>query len=125
MKEEFESIFNSLYESKVIFHERVTLLCEVVKYDLQTERFSVELNVIRPLKNTRPYENRMLKHITSKQTFTVGSTYKFAEVGILENKKIGRPYCPYTIWTDATLVEHISKLSGEDLKKHLQELLSE
>lgn len=30
MKDNLQIIFNSLYQKKVIFHERITLLCEVV-----------------------------------------------------------------------------------------------
>jgi len=54
MKNSLQIIFNSLYQKKVIFHERITLLCEVVNYDLLRESFNVELKVIQPLGNTRP-----------------------------------------------------------------------
>ncbi len=123
MKDNLQIIFNSLYQKKVIFHERITLLCEVVNYDLLHESFNVELKVIQPLGNTRPYKNRMLEKITSKPTFTVGATYQYAGVDILQDKKIGRPYCPFTIWADAKLVETVSKLNNEELQKNLQELL--
>jgi len=97
--------FKNLFENKLIFHERVTILCELVNYELKEDRFSVELKAIKALVNESEGQNRMYQHITSKPTFTVWSTYTLGNYKIFDGKKIGMPYCPFLIFADSAVVE--------------------
>lgn len=123
MKEELELLFKNLYEGKLIFHERVTILCDLIKYELNSEGFSVTLKSIKPLNMVSSNQVRIYNYIDSKSTFSVGSTFEFGDYKILNNKKIGRPYCPYSIWLDPVLVRNVCYMSEQDLKENLSNLL--
>lgn len=123
MKEELEVLFNNLFEKKVIFNESFTILCEFVKIDLQGDRFYVELKPIRLLIDIQKKHNNFLNWVKSKPTFIVGSIYLHQGHKIYNGKEIGRPYCPYTIWTEPTLVEKVSKMSVDELENDIWRLL--
>lgn len=123
MKEELELLFNNLYDGKLIFHERVTILCDLVKYELNSERFNVTLKSIKPLNMESSRQVKMFNYIDSKPTFSVGSTFEFGDYKILNNKKIGRPYCPYSIWVDPVLIRKVCNMSEKELKESLSDLL--
>jgi hypothetical protein len=59
----------------------------------------------------------------SKPTFRVGATYLHDDSKIYNGKQIGRPYCPFTIWTDPTFVERISNMSEDELEEDILGLL--
>ena len=123
MKNEFELLFNNLFERKLIFHERATSLCELVNYKLKEDRFKVELKFIKLLSKLKPIESDLFVKSKTSKTFTVGSIYEFSNRKILNNKKIGRPYCPYTIWCDPVFVKTICQMNEYELEKDLWDLL--
>lgn len=123
IKQQLEALFNNLFENKLIFNERVTILCELVKCELHDDRFKVELKPIIALDNNRDYRNRMYKHITSKPTFTVSATYTFGNYKIFNGKRIGRPYCPFVIFADPTMVEKVCKLMSTEIPEDIFDLL--
>lgn len=123
IKEQLELLFTNLFEKQLIFHERVTILCELVAFELKDDRFSVELKAIKALNKTNEGQNRMFEHITSKPTFTVCATYTMGDYKILNGKKIGRPYCPFILFADPIIVEKIGKLSGQELAENISDLM--
>lgn len=125
IKEGLGIYFKNLFENKLIYHERVTILCELVKCELKEEKFSVELKAIKALGDMSEVQNRMFQHITSKPTFTVSATYILGSRKIINGKKIGRPYCPFLIFAEATVVEKICMMNDKEIEDNLYSMLWE
>ena len=123
MNTDYKELFDNLYENKLIYHEKVTILCEVVSYELKEDSFKIELKVVKPLHNEFDYQNRIFNYIISKPTFEVSSPYEFGGKKVINGKKIGISYCPFTIWADPLLVEKVSKLNDDELHIQLHDLL--
>ncbi len=123
MNTEYKELLDRLYEGKLIYHERVTILCELIKYELMADSFKLELKAIKPLHNEFDFQNAIYKYIISKPTFEVSSPYEVAYNKVLNGKKIGIAYCPFTIWADPVLVEKVSKLTDEELNVQLHDLI--
>ena len=120
-KELFESLFTDLYENKVIYHERVTMLCEVIRYEVTEEGFDVWLNWIKPLYLGDFYPEYLDTHeeIHLGAAFVVGN----GDFSLYDGHRIGRAYCPFSLWTDKGLVETVAKMSAEELESNLSNLL--
>jgi hypothetical protein len=123
MKEKFKILFNKLYDNKVVYHERISILCEVVSFELNEEDFQVELKYVKNLNDLRSYQRNMLNRITSRPSFTVGSSYFFQGKEILNDNIIGRHYCPYIIWADSDMVKLISEMNDDELRLNLKKIL--
>lgn len=123
IKEGIKLLFDNLFENKLIFHERVTILCELMKYELKDDRFSVELKAIKALNNNSEGKNRMYQHIISKPTFTVWSKYTLGDYKIFDGKKIGMPYCSFDIFGDITIVEKVCQMSDTEIDDNLYSIL--
>ena len=123
MNTEFKELFDNLYEGKLIYHERVTVLCELVNYELKEDSFKLELKVTKPLHNEFDYQNAIYKSLISKPTFEVSSPFEFANKKVLNGNKIGIPYFPFFIFADPILVEKFSKLTNEEINIQLNDLL--
>lgn len=123
MKEELEKQVNNLFEGKIIYNESFTILCEFVKIDLKEDKFFIELKPIRLLIDIKKQHNNFLNWVKSKPTFRVGSVYQLDNRKYFNGKKVGGPYCPYTLWTDPIFVEKVSKMSEEELEEDIWGLL--
>jgi len=126
-KELFESLFSDLYQNKVIYHERVTMLCEVARYEVTEEGFDIWLNWLKPL-YLGPFHPVYLdtrEEIHLGAAFLLGGAF-LADEGafrLYDGHRISRPYCPFTLWTNKETVEVACKMSDEELETNLHELL--
>jgi len=120
-KKLFESLFSDLYENKVIYHERVTMLCEVVRYEVTDEQFDIWLSWIKPL-YLGPFDPA---YLDTHEEIHLGAAFMFDEdmFRLYDGNRISRPYCPFILWTDKEKVEAATKMSDEELKTNLNELL--
>ncbi len=120
-KELFESLFSDLYENKVIFHERVTMLCDVVRYEVTDKRFDIWLNWVRPL-FLGIFEPRFLE---THEEIHLSATFEFGPYDwqLYDGHSIGQAYCPFTLWTDKKTVETVCKMSKEELEASLSNIL--
>ena len=120
-KELFESLFSDLYENKVIYHERVTMLCEVVRYDVTEEQFDIWLNWLKPL-YLGPFHPA---YLDTREEIHLGAAFQVNEDAfrLYDGHRITHAYCPFTLWTDKETVETACKMSDEELKTNLHELL--
>lgn len=121
---QLESLFTNLFDNKVIYHERVTLLCDVDMYRITEGDFRVWLKPVKPL--YLGYQNRrerMYKYLVEKKIFSLGSALRADYGKLFDGKRIGRPYCPYTLWASKELVERVSKMNDQELDEHLYDML--
>ncbi len=119
-KELFESLFSDLYENRVIYHERVTMLCEVVRYEVTEDGFDISLNWIKPL-YLGPFHPL---YLDTREEIHLGASFEFGDsFSLYDGYRIGRPYCPFVLWTDKQLVETLSGMSDEQLETDLSQLL--
>ena len=120
---EYKKLFDNLYEGKLIYHERVTMLCELVNYKLETDRFCLELKPIKQLNNEYELQSIMFHNFLSKPTFEISAPYTLGERTVLNDKKIGIAYCGFVIYADPLIVEKGSKMSESELSVYIEKLL--
>lgn len=115
-KTEFELLKYGLIDNYVIYHERVTLLLQLTLFDIQDTRVNFKAKIIKPLDKIRAEENNLYRHMVSKDEISFGASYQFGEIEnnnpLLKNKKLGRAYCPFTLWLDPELSKFV--LENED-----------
>jgi hypothetical protein len=108
-KEQFDRLFSSLFENKIIYHERITVLCKVNKYEATEDRFEVWLRPLRPLflSNFEHMYHRLLEN----GEFCLGAVFDFNGWRLFDGKRIGHPYCPFTLWPTTEVVQRICRLT--------------
>lgn len=120
-KELFESLFSDLYQNKVVYHERVTMLCEVVRYEVTDEQFDIWLNWIKPL-YLGPFHPQFLD---THEAFHLGAAFMVNKdtLRLYDGHSIGHAYCPFTLWTGKDIVKAVCEMSDEELETNLHDLL--
>ncbi|MEJ7847043.1 MAG: hypothetical protein WKF92_03025 [Pyrinomonadaceae bacterium] len=120
-KELFESLFSDLYQNKVIYRERVTMLCEVVRYEVTDEQFEIWLNWLKPL-YLGPFEP---VYLDTREVIHLGAAFMVDEPAfrLYNGHQISRPYCPFILWTGKETVGAVCKMSDEELETDLHEML--
>ncbi len=123
-KEVFEYLFNNLFENKIIYHERVTILCEVNRFEVTEKGFEIWLTPLKPLMNLKGFRQIFYNKLVDKKVFSLGATFEFGDSNtkLFDGKMIGRPYCPFMLWPIKEMVEKISSLEGEALKEEISKL---
>jgi hypothetical protein len=112
---EFQLLKNNLVDSYVIYHERVTLLLQLILFEIQETRVNFKAKIIKPLDKTRAEENNLYRHMISKEEISFSTSYIFGKddtSSLLKDKKLGRAYCPFTLWLDPELSKFV--LENED-----------
>jgi hypothetical protein len=123
-KEVFEYLFNNLFENKIIYHERVTILCEVDRFEVTEKRFEIWLKPLKPLMKLSGFRENFYNRLVEKKIFSLAASFEFGDTStkLFDGKLIGRPYCPFMLWPLKELVENICKLEGEALKEEISKL---
>jgi hypothetical protein len=123
----FEHLFSNLFENQIIYHERVTMLCKVVQYDVTEEGFEIWLTPIKPLMELKSFREVFYNRLVEKGVFTLSSTFKFGDDDsqLYNGKSIGRPYCPFTLWPDKDLVAAVAQMDEAELGPYLNKMLWE
>lgn len=120
-KIEFQSLKNGLIDNYVIYHERVTLLLQLTLFDIQETRVNFNAKIIKPLDKIRAEKNNLYRHMISKDEISFGASYFFGNdnsSSLLNNKKLGRAYCPFTLWLDPELSKFVLE-NGDDITKQI------
>ena len=120
-KELFESLFSDLYQNKVIYRERVTMLCEVLRYEVTDEGFDIWLNWLKPLW-LGPFDP---VYLYTREEIHLAAAFLVNEdmFRLYDGHKITCAYCPFILWTGKETVEAVCKMSDEELETDLHELL--
>lgn len=114
---EIKDNLDNLYQNKLIYHERITMIAELKRYVLTDDYIQIEIKALEPLCNMeRPNNKRLYELMQSKSIIKLGTTLKEIE-GIarpIKNWKIGRNYCPFILWTHPQIVKQIIEATGEN-----------
>ena len=123
-KEIFEYLFTNLFENKIIYHEKVTMLCEVDSFEVTEKGFEIWLKPLKPLMKLSGFRENFYNKLVEKKIFSLGATFEFgnSKTKLFDGKTIGRPYCPFMLWPIKEMVEKISKLEGQALNDEVSKL---
>jgi hypothetical protein len=128
-KEGFEQLFTDLYENRFISRETAFYLWELVRYEIQEDRFVVWAN---PLKVTTGRNLRqpgindvLLDDLKNKTPVELGCAFKIGNRSTLMPRKHVWGY-GLSFWFDKELVKSISQLTDEDFDNGVHsQMLSE
>lgn len=119
-KKEFQELKENLFENFAIYHERVTLLVQLTLFEIEETRVNFKAKIIKPLDKNHAEKNRLYQNMIVKDEIIFGASYQFGNdesVYLIKNKKIGRPYCPFTLWLDPELSKFINENEDTKTKK--------
>jgi hypothetical protein len=119
-KIEFQLLKDNLINNYVIYHERVTLLLQLTVFDIEDTRVNFKAKIIKPLNKARAEENRLYHNMISKNEISFSASYLFGKDDtslLINNKKLGRAYCPFTLWLDPELSKFVLENEDDVTKK--------
>jgi len=124
-KKEFQLLKDNLVDNLAIYHERITLLVQLTLFDIKEDRVEFTAKIIKPLDKSSAEKNRFYKPMLEKDIISFSASYQ--SVGgngnsLLKNKKVGRPYCPFTLWLDPELSMFV-KEQDDAITKQLPNLI--
>jgi hypothetical protein len=108
---------NELIGNLAVFHERVTLLVELIEFNILEKNVQFKAKIIKPLDKEHAEKNKLYKYMINKEFISFGASYQFYSNNLINGKKIGRPYCPFTLWLDPELTEFVKSNDDEITKK--------
>ncbi len=114
-KIEFQFLKDNLKDNYVIYHERITLLLQLTLFEILDTRVNFKAKIIKPLDRVHAEQNRLYLNMVAKDEISFSASYHFGEgdnSSLLNNKKLGRAYCPFTLWLDSELSEFV--LNNDD-----------
>lgn len=121
---ELQLLKDSLIDNYVIYHERVTLLVQLTLFEIENTRVNFKAKIIKPLDRCHAEKDKFYQYLITKDELSFGSTYLFADntFPLLQNNKLGRPYCPYSLWLDPELASFILE-NEDDITKQIPDFL--
>ena len=123
-KKEFQILKDKLIDNLAIYHERVTLLIQLTRFDIKENIVEFEAKIIKPLDKSHAEQKRLYKHIIAKNIISFSASYQFGDdnSSLLMNNKVGRPYCPFILWLDPELSMFV-KENEDEITKQLPNLI--
>lgn len=111
---------SELIGNLAIYHERITLLIEIIQFEILEDRVNFKAKIIKPLDKEYAASNKLFKIILGKEYLTFGSSYQFdpnSTSNLINGNVLSRPYCPYILWLDPKLTEFVRTNNDEMTKK--------
>lgn len=109
-KIQLQILRNNLIDNLVVYHERVTLLLQLTLFEIEDARVNFKAKIIKPLDKTHAEKNRLYQYMIAKDEISFSASYLFGNDNIdslIKNKKLGRAYCPFTLWLDPELTKFV------------------
>lgn len=109
-KIQIQILKNNLIGNFVVYHERVTLLLQLTLFEIEDTRVNFKAKIIKPLGKIHAEKNRLYQHMIAKNEISFSASYTFGKDdkdSLIKNKKIGRAYCPFTLWLDPELSKFV------------------
>lgn len=118
-------IFGNLYSNKIVFHERITVFCEVVECSFNNDILTLKLKVIEPVVEVKAYLRHFYETLKNKEYFQVSTRFNENRFLELDKQKINAPYCPFSIWANYDLVKKVCELKEQGREQEIYETLWE
>jgi len=114
-----DSLFSDLYENKIIYHSKVTLLCELLNYDLADNLLTINFKVIEPLIKVKPYQRGLYEKLKQKEQVQAKArlTFNYNHIDI-EKRKL-TAFGSFNIWTKFELVKTICELKIDNNEQEI------
>ena len=125
-KIELQLLKDKLNNNYAIYHERVTLLIQLTVFEIEDTRVNFKAKIIKPLNKNHATKNYLYKHMIAKVEISFCASYLYGQdesSSILHKNKLGRPYCPFTLWLDPELANFVLYNEDEVTKRIPQYIL--
>jgi len=118
-----EALFGSLYKDRIIYHERITILSEVIKIDIADDRYELHHRPIKLL-HADPICEGMYER-WQMHTHLVASAGLSSEMPqhIYASGRLSTAYGAFKVWPGAKRVEYISNMPDEELTTGLRQIM--
>ncbi len=119
-----ERLFSDLFEKKIIYHERITILSELTNYEINNNCLDIWHKPIKLL-YAGPFLDAF-EHWQREAPLECGINLAAQGIRFTYRKgRLGGAYIPFVIWPDIELVKLVSYLSDEELERDLHRILWE
>ncbi len=116
-----ELLKENLFDGLAIYHEKVTLLIKLTQFEIEETRVNFTAQIVKPLDNLITVKNRLYQKLIEKEEFYFSSSYLIKgdeDNPLLKNGKLGRPYCPFSLWLDPELSKFVFE-NGDEITKQI------
>lgn len=123
-----ERLFGNLYQNRIIYHERITVLAEVERFKLRENEFDLWFRPVRLLITLdHPEVAEMYERWVQRATCQIGVNFGIPDMPYYYHStgRLSMPYGPGTIWPNYELVRQVSMLSDDNLERNVRRLLSQ
>jgi hypothetical protein len=108
-----QDLKDNLYQNLAIYHERITVLVELTKFEIGENEVKFIAKIIKPLDKEEASINRMFLYMKSLNSIEFSSDYFLGEYKLVEGSKLGMPYCPFRLWLDPELTKFVHENDDE------------
>ncbi|HCA58569.1 MAG TPA: hypothetical protein DEP46_11355 [Blastocatellia bacterium] len=111
-----EELFGNLYKDRIIYHERITILSEVIKTEITEKEFSLWHRPVRLL-NADPVFEGVYERWQSLKELECGFNFGTPDHPcVYACGRLSVAYSGFKIWPGAKRVEYIGNMSDEELR---------
>lgn len=110
-----EHLFSNLYNNTFIYHERITILSEVVRYEVTDEKFTLIHRPVKLLRADQMCEGMYERWLTYGDLEYGAAVANLNHPYIYTHGRLSITYGAGKIWPGAKRVEYISNMSDDDL----------
>lgn len=118
-----EELFSGLFRNWIIYHERITVLSEVIKFEISDAQIEFWHKPIRLL-SADPCFDGMYERWTSLPHCKAAVGLNLSSLRyIYDRRRLSMPYVGFVVWPDPEIVEKVSSLANEELITELPRLI--
>ena len=123
-----EKLFGDLYENRIIYHERITVLAKVERVEVGDRVFDLWFRPIKLLYKPDIYwVEGMYERWVSSSPIQIGANFDIPDIPYHydSNGRLSMAYSSHLIWPHKEVVKEISLMTDEELKTDLRRALRE
>lgn len=114
-RELLRELFPSLHENRIIYHERITVISEVIKVEISDEEFELWHKPFRLL-SAEPVFNGMYEGWQEEPYCAAGVPLNVENHPyIYDRGRLSMPYSGFLIWPSPEIVSKLSECSDDDV----------
>lgn len=109
----FSSLFDNLFESKVVIHDRFTCIAKIERFEILPEYFTVFIVPQTFIPTGTPSDKRMLRAFERLQRGWEASC-KWEHMSFADDCLCSSPYACWLMWIDSELVKKVESLVSDN-----------
>jgi hypothetical protein len=108
-----QDLKDNLYQNLAIYHERITLLVKLTKFEIGEKSVQFSAKLVKPLYAKKAVDHPMIHYFEKRGEVFLQAAYQWGDFNLVNGSKLGMPYCPFTLWLDPELTKFVHENDDE------------